>query len=129
MRNIASRLRYSIEKPPDVMELLKVCAEMGDYLEDVKSNLPVDSLVSLSKSVDKAIRRMKDLRLTGEFAEAKFRRVIAQFFTLCKNLKRAPSGGRAISRRCPTGSRRRECRSWTQIHSVSRPRGVRDRCY
>jgi hypothetical protein len=43
---------------------------------------------------------MKDLRLTGEFAEAKFRRVIAQFFALCRNFKHARSMARAVRWTC-----------------------------
>jgi hypothetical protein len=105
IQDIASRLTYSIDKPPDVMKLIKVCAEIGDYLEDVKGNLPVDALAPLSKTVDQGIRRMKhflrkDVRLKGEFAEAKFRRVIAQFFALCTNLKRARSTARTIRWTC-----------------------------
>jgi hypothetical protein len=105
MRDITSRLRYSVEKAPDVTKVLKVCSEMDDYLKDVKGDLPVDPIIPLSKYVDQAVRRMKqfirkDVHFQGEFAEAKFRRVIAQFFALCHNLKRARSTARALRWTC-----------------------------
>jgi hypothetical protein len=91
--DIAPRLAYSIDRPPDVYGIRRLGMILGDYLQEMNRLSFIDVDIVLSSYADRVLGLMRtflasEVRLDSEFFEAKFRKAIVRFNGYCTSLTR-----------------------------------------
>jgi hypothetical protein len=82
--DVIERLRYSIDLPPDVSKMRKLCQALSEYVEVANSLMAIDSSILIGGKLKQTVgvlRRffVKEVKLECEFFEKKLKQAIETF--------------------------------------------------